>query len=114
MCMAAAAVKVSYGPPPEGVTPVYTIADAIEHQSFFEAAPFSTRHDLEHGPPVEAALAAPGLVTVSGEFKMGGQEHFYLETNASRIVPLDSDESPATPPGARHRIKRGYVVSGGE
>ena len=35
-------VKVSYGAPPAGVTPAYTIADAIEAGSFFDYSWFST------------------------------------------------------------------------
>ena len=87
--VAAAKVHVGYGPPSAGVTPCYTIADAIEHKSFFDKAPFGTDHDLEHGQSVEAALAEPGLVTVTGEFKLGGQEHFYLEANTTLAMPTD-------------------------
>ena len=32
---------------------------------------------------LEAALAADGLTVVKGEFKCGGQEHFYLEANTT-------------------------------
>ena len=86
---AAAKVQVGYGPPPAGVTPCYTIADAIEHKSFFDEGPFSTDHDLEHGTSVDAALAKPGLLVAKGEFKLGGQEHFYLEANTTLAIPTD-------------------------
>ena len=37
--------------------------------------------------PTQAALATPGAVVVEGEMKIGGQEHFYLETNATIAIP---------------------------
>ena len=82
-------VQVTYGPPPPGVTPAYTIEEAIEAGSFFDQEPFDTRHDLESGCSVESALAEDGLVIVKGEFKMGGQEHFYLECNTTLALPTD-------------------------
>ena len=30
------------------------------------------------------------IVKVSGSFRCGGQEHFYLETNSSLVVPSES------------------------
>ena len=72
-----------------GVTPAYTIDEAIAAGSFFDQEPFDTRHDLEAGRSVESALAEEGLVIVKGEFKMGGQEHFYLECNTTLALPTD-------------------------
>ena len=88
--LASQLVEVTYGPPPAGVTPCYTIADAIKCGSLWDdKLGFDSRHDVESGPPVEQALAQPGLTVVSGEFCIGGQEHFYLEPQASIVQPSD-------------------------
>ena len=35
----------------------------------------------------KAALQTPGAVVVEGEMMIGGQEHFYLEPNATLAIP---------------------------
>jgi len=73
ICRAAAArVQVEYAPLPS----LLTIADAITAESFHN--PLRT---LQRGDPEGAIAAADGQL--SGEFSMGGQEHFYLETQAA-------------------------------
>jgi len=75
----ARAVKVVY----EDLGPVITnIEEGLKHKSFF-----AHDHTIESGPSVEAALATEGAVVVEGEMKIGGQEHFYLETNATYVIP---------------------------
>eukprot|EP00752_Nemacystus_decipiens_P001721 g1664.t1 len=74
---AAKLVTVRY----EELPTVMTIEDAIAADSYFQGG-----HAIVDGDPDEA-LAADGVVTVEGEFTIGGQEHFYLETNASLAVP---------------------------
>ncbi len=46
---------------------------------------------------MQAALETPGAVVVEGEFKIGGQEHFYLEPNATLAIP---GEVRAPPPSS--------------
>ena len=76
---AARAVVVEY----EELSPVITnIEEGIQHNSFF-----AHDHTVQSGPDVTAALATPGAVVVEGEMKIGGQEHFYLETNATYAIP---------------------------
>ena len=72
-CRAAAAkVVVEYEPLP----PIFSIEEAIAADSFHSEPHFIRRGD------VTAALAnAPQ--TLAGEFALGGQDHFYLETNAA-------------------------------
>jgi xanthine dehydrogenase large subunit len=72
-CRAAAAlVEMEYEPLPA----VLTIPDAIAQNSFHNEPRVMKRGDCA------AALAtAPGRL--SGEFTLGGQEHFYLETHAA-------------------------------
>jgi xanthine dehydrogenase molybdopterin binding subunit/xanthine dehydrogenase small subunit len=68
---AAAAVVVEYEP----LRPIFTIEEAIEAQSFHSEANWIRRGD------VHAGLASAPM-TLEGEFSFGGQDHFYLETNA--------------------------------
>ena len=72
-CRAAAAkVVVAYEPLP----PVLTLKQAIESGSFHNEPNFIRRGDCD-----QALNAAP--MTLEGSFELGGQEHFYLETQAA-------------------------------
>jgi xanthine dehydrogenase large subunit len=70
--LGADAIKAEY----EVLPSVLTIQEAIEQESFQGARPTLTRGD------VQAGLAQAAHI-FSGEFECGGQEHFYLETNAA-------------------------------
>ncbi len=70
--LGAVAVEVDWHPLPSLVT----VKEAIAAQSFQGAQPHLERGD------VDAGFAAAAHV-FSGEFEFGGQEHFYLETNAA-------------------------------
>jgi xanthine dehydrogenase molybdopterin binding subunit/xanthine dehydrogenase small subunit len=73
LCRAAAEkVIVEYEP----LSPIFTIEDAIDAGSFH-----SDPHHIRRGD-VSAALAAAPL-TFERELSFGGQDHFYLETNAA-------------------------------
>ena len=72
-CRAAAAmVEVDYVPLP----PLLGVRAAISAGSFH-----SRPHELVRGDVVAALAASPH--TLEGEFEFGGQEHFYLETQAA-------------------------------
>ena len=60
----------------ESLPPIFTIAEAIAANSFHSEPNFIRRGD------VSAALRDAPL-TLEGEFSLGGQDHFYLETNAA-------------------------------
>lgn len=81
---AAKAVKVVY----EELPAILTIDEAIEAQSFF-------RHgkELRKGlsPDKMADVLAQCDRTFSGITRVGGQEHFYLETNAALVIPHTED-----------------------
>lgn len=80
---AAREVKIEY----EDLNPVIiTIEQAIEHNSFYPDYP----RFMEIGD-VEKAFKEADYV-YEGSCRMGGQEHFYLETHAALAVPGDSDE----------------------
>merc|ERR1719188_1852220 len=76
-------VKVDYE---DIADPVITIEDAIRTKSFHHWV-----REIENGD-VDAAFAMPDTVVVEGEVRLGGQEHFYLETNCCHVVPGDGDE----------------------
>lgn len=80
---AARMVKVVY----EEISPIIvTIEDAIKYQSYFPGYP----KGIVKGD-VEKAFKESDYV-VEGECRMGGQEHFYLETHVAVVVPRDNDE----------------------
>lgn len=79
---AARMVKMDY----EELNPIIvTIEDAIEQKSYHGEPKKMIRGDYEK------AFAESDYV-IEGECRMGGQEHFYLETHAAIAIPRDSDE----------------------
>lgn len=70
------AVKVEY----EDLPALLTIEDAIKAKSFFPHRPVIKNGDVE-----EAFKNADHIFT--GTSRMGGQEHFYLETQAAIAIP---------------------------
>ncbi|KAM8905353.1 xanthine dehydrogenase/oxidase isoform 2-T2 [Spinachia spinachia] len=77
---AARAVRVQY----EELQPVVTIQEAIAAQSFYQPIRTLQRGDLEAGFKQADHV-------VEGEMHIGGQEHFYLETNVTLAVPRGED-----------------------
>ncbi|KAG5636984.1 hypothetical protein H0H81_006190 [Sphagnurus paluster] len=76
---AARAVKVTYE---DLESPILTIEDALEKKSFHEL--YDRR--IARGDDIDAALREAEHVA-EGTTRMGGQEHFYLETMACLAVP---------------------------
>ncbi|KAI9933030.1 hypothetical protein MW887_009284 [Aspergillus wentii] len=74
------AVKVEY----EDLPPILTIEEAIEAGSYFAHYPFIKCGDTE-----KAFKQADHVFT--GVSRMGGQEHFYLETQACVAIPKPED-----------------------
>uniref|UniRef100_A0A0F8BFX1 Xanthine dehydrogenase/oxidase n=1 Tax=Larimichthys crocea TaxID=215358 RepID=A0A0F8BFX1_LARCR len=77
---AAKAVRVQY----EELQPIVTIQEAIAAQSFYQPIRTIQRGDLEAGFKQADHI-------LEGEMHIGGQEHFYLETNVSLAVPGEED-----------------------
>uniref|UniRef100_A0A8C5T0H0 xanthine dehydrogenase n=1 Tax=Laticauda laticaudata TaxID=8630 RepID=A0A8C5T0H0_LATLA len=77
---AAKAVKILY----EELTPIITIQEAIEKESFFK-----TDRKIEKGNIKKGFEEADHIV--EGEMHIGGQEHFYLETHCTIAVPKGED-----------------------
>ena len=64
---------------------ILTVDEAIEHQSFF-----GEEISLRQGDVDECFRDAEQVV--EDEFYIGGQEHFYMETNACMVVPSHDDQ----------------------
>jgi xanthine dehydrogenase/oxidase len=76
----ARAVKVDY----EELPSIFTIEEAIEQESFYEHFRYIKKGNMEEG-----FKNADHVFT--GVTRMGGQEHFYLETNACVAIPKPED-----------------------
>ncbi|KAF1812503.1 xanthine dehydrogenase [Eremomyces bilateralis CBS 781.70] len=77
---AARAVQIEY----EDLPAIFTIEEAIEKESYFDHYRYINKGDVN-----KAFAAADHVFT--GVVRMGGQEHFYLETNACVVVPKPED-----------------------
>lgn len=78
---AAAKVKVEYEPLP----PILGIREAIAKESFH-----TQPHVIRRGDCDAALAKAPHVI--EGEFEIGGQEHFYLESQAAWALPGEEGE----------------------
>ncbi len=97
--VAAARVEASYDPLPA----ILRLDDAVEAESYL-AGPFR----LARGD-VEAGLAA-SAATVVGELRIGGQEHFYLETQAA-LAWCDESGGVALHSSTQHPSETQEVVA---
>lgn len=94
--LGAAAAVIEY----EVLEPLLDVEQALAQGSFVQEPHIHQRGD------VEAALArAPHRV--SGAFHIGGQEHFYLETQTAMVIPGEDQQlqvfsSTRTPPKCRN------------
>lgn len=81
---AARKVKVEY----EEIEPIIvTMEDAIKLNSFYSQDPKTIRRG-----DVKMAFEDKNNIIIEGECRMGGQEHFYLETHAAFAVPKKEDD----------------------
>ncbi|XP_029080510.1 aldehyde oxidase isoform X1 [Monodon monoceros] len=64
---------------------ILTIEEAIQHKSFFEQ-----ERKLEYGNIDEAFKMVDQIL--EGEIHIGGQEHFYMETQSMLVVPKGEDQ----------------------
>ncbi|KAF1911627.1 Molybdopterin-binding domain of aldehyde dehydrogenase-domain-containing protein [Ampelomyces quisqualis] len=82
---AARAVKIKY----EDMPTILTIDEAIAADSFFPHGKF-LRKGLAIDENMKAAFAQCDRI-IEGVSRLGGQEHFYLETNAALAIPSTED-----------------------
>ena len=108
---AAAAVKVTYEQTER--KGVFTIQDAIEADSFHGDAIHIRDGDVDSAFKA-ASDGDEDIVVVEGEVRIGGQEHFYLETQATCAIPgedgtkemhiLSSTQAPKGTQEAVHKL----------
>jgi len=84
---AAKLVKVEY----ESLPLIVTIEDAIEHNSFF---PYkrSIQKGVYAPEPDNRVPLSMATHTIFGVARMSAQEHFYLETQCSLVIPKKEDD----------------------
>ncbi|CAH1102357.1 unnamed protein product [Psylliodes chrysocephalus] len=78
---AAKKVKVTY----EELDVIVTIEDAIKHKSFFPMQRKMVKGDVEK-------VFKEAKHVIEGECRIGGQEHFYFETQSCIVVPKGEDD----------------------
>ncbi|KAJ8282636.1 hypothetical protein COCON_G00051550 [Conger conger] len=78
----AAAVKITYE---DLADAVFTIEEALEKKSFFKP-----QRTLERGCVTEAFAKADHIH--EGQVRLGGQEHFYMETQSCLVVPSGEEK----------------------
>ncbi len=92
-------VRVSYDPLPA----ILTIQAAIEHESFL-----TDEGRLSVGVPAEAIAAS--ALRIDGELEIGGQEHFYLETQTA-IARIDDTGGVYVASSTQHPAETQEVVA---
>ncbi|AGP31821.1 xanthine dehydrogenase molybdopterin binding subunit [Corynebacterium terpenotabidum] len=97
--LGAAAVQVEYEP----LDAILTLTDAIAQDSFHGSRPTMLRGDA-------ATALATAPHTLSGTFEFSGQEHFYLETQAS-IAYVDEAEQVFIHCSTQHPTETQDIVS---
>lgn len=78
----ARAVLIEY----EELPAIFSTEEAIEKESFFQHF-----HYIKKGEPISEAMKKADRV-ITGVARIQGQEHFYLETNASVAIPKEGGE----------------------
>uniref|UniRef100_A0A7N8XUF6 Aldehyde oxidase 6 n=1 Tax=Mastacembelus armatus TaxID=205130 RepID=A0A7N8XUF6_9TELE len=78
---AASAVKIGYEDLPDSL---FTVEEATEKSSYFEP-----RRTIERGNVAEAFKSVDQVY--EGEIRLGGQEHFYMETQSMLVVPVGEE-----------------------
>jgi xanthine dehydrogenase/oxidase len=91
---------------------ILTIEDAIESKSFLDVERKLLRGEFsennKNGTGIPLASAA---LTVSGTARMSGQEHFYLETNATLVVPGAEDDEVEVFASTQHPSETQHLVA---
>ncbi|ALG89286.1 MULTISPECIES: xanthine dehydrogenase molybdopterin binding subunit [Actibacterium] len=90
-------------------TPILTIDDALAADSRFEDGP----RIYAKGDAQKAIAGARHVV--EGEMEIGGQEHFYLESQAAMVVPLEGGDmlvhsSTQHPTEIQHKVAEALAV----
>jgi xanthine dehydrogenase large subunit len=97
--LGAARVEVEYRP----LTPILTIEDAIAAQSFH-----SGPHRIKRADALDAITNSPH--SLSGELFIGGQEHFYLETQCA-LARLDDSGGIVVDSSTQHPSEAQEIIA---
>ena len=103
---AARKVQVTY----KDLPAIISIADAIENDSFYDE---NWESNVERGDVDKCFASGECTHIVEGDMKIGAQDHFYLETNACVVVPLEGDEVltySSTQAPAKHQRMIAHVL----
>ena len=68
----------------EDLPTIISIQDAIAAESYYPNTLEICSGDVD-------SMAQEADVIVEGELNIGGQEHFYLETNCALVIPAEND-----------------------
>jgi len=101
--LGASKVSVEY----RALTPILTIEDAITAGSF-HSGPFHIRRSIGRDDAGEAIKRSPHRVT--GQIAIGGQEHFYLETQCA-IARFDETDGIVVDSSTQHPAETQEVVA---
>lgn len=82
----AKAIQIEY----EELPAIFSIEEAIAQNSTLDC-PESMLSHYECGD-VDAAFSDPDLIVTEGEFRLGGQEHFYIEPHGHLVIPGEEDK----------------------
>ncbi|XP_062846062.1 aldehyde oxidase 6 isoform X2 [Trichomycterus rosablanca] len=80
--LAAAALNIIYEDLPERI---FTVEEAVEKRSFF-----SSQREIQRGDVTTAFQQADHIY--EGEIRLGGQEHFYMETQSMLVIPVGEEK----------------------
>uniref|UniRef100_A0A0K0E8Z9 xanthine dehydrogenase n=1 Tax=Strongyloides stercoralis TaxID=6248 RepID=A0A0K0E8Z9_STRER len=72
--------------------PILTVEDALENKSFHQVNKLSLHSSLTLNDKKENFDYSKCDHVIEGEIKIGGQEHFYLETSQVLAIPGERDE----------------------
>uniref|UniRef100_A0A0N4ZXA3 xanthine dehydrogenase n=1 Tax=Parastrongyloides trichosuri TaxID=131310 RepID=A0A0N4ZXA3_PARTI len=72
--------------------PILTIEDALEANSYHQENKLSLHSSLTLNDKKEIFDYSSSKHVIEGEIRMGGQEHFYLETSQVLVIPGERDE----------------------
>ncbi|GAA6108461.1 aldehyde oxidase 6 isoform X1, partial [Tachysurus ichikawai] len=80
--LAASSIKVTYE---DLKDPIFTVQEAVEKSSFFPP-----QREIQKGDVASALQETDHIY--EGELRVGGQEHFYMETQSMLVIPVGEEK----------------------
>ncbi len=69
----------------ENLPAIVTMDEAIANESFYS---LGGDDNITRGDPAKVMMTSSVDHVIEGEVRIGGQEHFYLETNANLVTKI--------------------------